>query len=96
VASSDACEYAVLRYGDTAFTMQFHPELTSDYVRDLLSLRQIELPVAMRTRANTADDGSLQAKDVAAEIAEFFKSSTNDGSAGHPMPARERHRSQIR
>ena len=96
VGSSDTCEYAVLRYGDNAFTMQFHPELTSDYVRDLLSLREIDLPVAMRALANRANDESLQAKDVAAEIVEFFKSSTHAASAGRQVPARESRRNEIR
>ena len=96
VGSSDTCEYAVLRYGDQAFTMQFHPELTSDYVRDLLSLREIELPAAMRALANRVNDWSLQAKDVAAEIVEFFKSSDHAASGDRQVPAPESRRKDIR
>lgn len=73
VGSSPTCEYAILRYGSHALTMQCHPELTPEYVQDLLSQHDGFLPEEMRLRTAQVVHQDLQADNVAIEIADFFK-----------------------
>tara|TARA_R110002124_G_scaffold118493_4_gene275823 strand:- start:338 stop:1018 length:681 start_codon:yes stop_codon:yes gene_type:complete len=41
VKGNDFCENAILTYGDKIFTMQPHPEFTTQYIRDLIQARAI-------------------------------------------------------
>ncbi|GLS20749.1 glutamine amidotransferase [Labrys miyagiensis] len=72
VGSSADCENAVLRYGSNVLTYQGHPEITPDYIRDLLQLQGQHLSEAARRNVLRAADACLSASDVVLEIKEMF------------------------
>ncbi len=72
-ASSDFCEYAALVYGDRAFTVQAHPEHSTEFFVDLAEARgrglvpDPVLDAALAQRAKPIDN-----RKVADQIARFF------------------------
>jgi GMP synthase-like glutamine amidotransferase len=68
VGSSADCENAILRYGSTVMTYQGHPEITPDYLRDLLRLQGQHLSKAARRNALGAADAVLSTSDIVHEM----------------------------
>jgi GMP synthase-like glutamine amidotransferase len=68
VGSSADCENAILRYGSTVMTYQGHPEITPDYLRDLLRLQGQHLSEAARRKALGAADAVLSTSDIVHEM----------------------------
>jgi GMP synthase (glutamine-hydrolysing) len=73
LAGSDACPFAILRYGDAALTYQAHPEFTADFIRGLVATRGQALSEEIKTRASAADDADIARARTAAEITAFLK-----------------------
>lgn len=53
IATHPACSYAALAYGETALTVQGHPEFTPSYLRDLIAPKQEQQ--VMRTALTSLD-----------------------------------------
>jgi GMP synthase-like glutamine amidotransferase len=68
VGSSADCENAILRYGSTVMTYQGHPEITPDYLRDLLRLQGQHLSEAARRKALGAANAVLSTSDIVHEM----------------------------
>ena len=69
VGSTPFCKYAALAYGDSALTIQPHPEFSAGYMRDLIEARRDVLPeeVAERGLASVDPDND------SAKFAEWVK-----------------------
>lgn len=65
VASSDTCKYAALAYGNTAFTVQPHPEFGLEFVTALFDARKDMLPQNVNARRHEDHSGPLDAPAVA-------------------------------
>jgi GMP synthase-like glutamine amidotransferase len=72
VGSSTDCENAILRYGSTVMTYQGHPEITPDYLRDLLRLQGQHLSETARRNALGAADAVLSTSDIVLEMKSLF------------------------
>lgn len=72
-ASSDFCQYASLRYGDSVLTIQPHPEFGNDFARALLKARGDVLPDQIKTRADETIGTPLDSERYADRMASFFK-----------------------
>lgn len=73
VGTSDFCPYAALRYGDTAFTVQPHPEINRHYLAGLLRCRgKGVVPEALLAAASQQLNHPSDAALMADEIARFF------------------------
>lgn len=72
--SSDFCRYAALNYGDSIWTMQPHPEIARDYMRDLIEVRGkgVVPEPALATAAAKLDQPTDSAR-VGDDMAAFFK-----------------------
>jgi GMP synthase-like glutamine amidotransferase len=68
VGSSTDCENAILRYGSTVMTYQGHPEITPDYIRDLLRFQGQHLSETARRNALGAADAVLSTSDIVLEM----------------------------
>jgi GMP synthase (glutamine-hydrolysing) len=74
VGSSDFCANAALLYDDHIWTIQPHPEFSSDFVDGLIRTRgKGVVPDALLASAATRLDSPTNNADIAAYIAEFFK-----------------------
>lgn len=73
VGSSDFCKAAMLAYGDTALTIQPHPEFTAEFAQDLLEARRSVLPANIATRAENSLDADLMSGSIADTFEAFFK-----------------------
>jgi GMP synthase (glutamine-hydrolysing) len=74
LAGNDFCEYAVLAYGDTIWTVQPHPEFGSEFIDGLIRTRgRGNVPDAQLEAASATLDTPTDNADVAALMAEFFK-----------------------
>ena len=62
IASSDACPYAITTLGQHILTLQWHPEFSKQYARDLLDLRR---DVFGETASKIAKEGLHQNVDNA-------------------------------
>ncbi|MBB3993565.1 GMP synthase (glutamine-hydrolyzing) [Sulfitobacter undariae] len=75
VGSSDFCANAMLAYGDNIWTVQPHPEFSPEFVDGLIKSRGIGVvPDAQLADASTKLDQPLDRTDIAAHMAQFFKS----------------------
>ncbi len=73
VGSTDFCQYAALQYGNTAYTIQPHPEFTQAYISELLAARKDVLPAEIIAQAeNSIASGDTNSRVVAEKIAGFF------------------------
>jgi len=63
----------MLAYGDTALTVQPHPEFTPAYFEDLLVARSGVLPKNIADQAKARIDVQLTSPDYADEFEVFFK-----------------------
>jgi GMP synthase-like glutamine amidotransferase len=73
LAGSEACPFAILRYGDAALTYQAHPEFTADFIRGLVATRGQALSDDIKIRASAADDAEIARARTSAEITAFLK-----------------------
>ena len=73
-ATSDFCKYAALIYGDRAFTVQAHPEYSTDFIADLARTRGKGLVPQDLLDALPSDQGQhIDDALLASQIATFFK-----------------------
>lgn len=75
IACNDFCENAALVYGDTALTIQAHPEFRDAFVEGLMATRGPGLvpdPLMASARAKMAEGKGTDAARVADRIADFF------------------------
>lgn len=75
VGSSDFCANAMLAYGDSIWTIQPHPEFGSDFIDGLIRTRgKGVVPDNQLEAANSALSLPVNNTDIAAHMAQFFKS----------------------
>lgn len=73
VATSQFCEHAALLYGKTAFSIQAHPEFSTDFTKDLLDVRRTIIPKDRADAADQSFDNMPPTPEVAQQIIRFFK-----------------------
>ena len=73
VGSSSFCRYAALAYGDRAWTIQPHPEFSTDYMADLVDTRGQILPREIADKALASRDRAVSSNRIADHIRTFFK-----------------------
>jgi len=73
VGSSPFCRYAALAYGDRAWSIQPHPEFSTDYMADLVETRGRILPEEIATGALASQGQSLSSASIADHIRAFFE-----------------------
>ncbi len=73
VGSSDFCKAAMLAYGQTALTIQPHPEFTAEFAGDLLDARRNVLPDNIAAQAEDGLDADLMSASIADRFEAFFK-----------------------
>lgn len=80
LASNAFCENAFLGYGRRAFTVQPHPEFSSDLIRDYVTMRRGTgaYPDDMLTQAEADSIHPLDDGKLAAAIARFFLTRSAD------------------
>ncbi len=77
-ASNEFCENAALVYGDSAFTIQAHPEFSDAFVDGLLRTRAPGLvPPDVMAEASARLGHDNDAAAVADQIADFFRKNRN-------------------
>lgn len=75
VGSSDFCANAMLAYSDSIWTIQPHPEFGSDFIDGLIRTRgKGVVPDNQLEAANSALSLPVNNTDIAAHMAQFFKS----------------------
>lgn len=73
VGSSPFCRYAALAYGDSAWSIQPHPEFDTGYMADLVEARGGILPKKIATGALASMDRATSSARIADHIRAFFK-----------------------
>ena len=73
VGSSPFCRYAALAYGDRAWSIQPHPEFSSEFMAGLIEARGGVLPEALARKALADKDRPTSSDRIAAHIKAFFK-----------------------
>lgn len=73
VGSSDSCKFAALSYGDTALTVQPHPEFDLKFVEALFEARKDVLPDQVMARRNDDHTGPLDAALIGDRMAAVLK-----------------------
>lgn len=74
LAGNQFCANGILAYGDTIWTLQPHPEFSTDFVAELIEKRgRGVVPDAILDAATNSLGGSLDAAKIAAFMADFFK-----------------------
>ncbi len=73
VGSSPFCPYAALAYGNTALTVQPHPEFDLEFVKDLFEARKEMLPQEVMARQNDDHTGPLDSATIATMMAKVLK-----------------------
>ncbi len=79
VGSTDFCQYAALSYKGKAYSLQPHPEFTSEFFKKLFAARKAGLPRAALDLAqqSVASDQTTNSAVIAESIADFFKSAAS-------------------
>ncbi|HEY0213742.1 MAG TPA: type 1 glutamine amidotransferase [Paenirhodobacter sp.] len=73
IGCNDFCENAALVYGDTAFTIQPHPEFNDHFIEGMLDKRAPGVvPDALRTRASARLHDPKSSALLGDKIAQFF------------------------
>lgn len=75
IFKSDFCEYAGLSYDKKGFSLQSHPEISSNYMKDLMKERGDILPQDIKKYVINTLDNSLSTDYIADMIIAFFKQS---------------------
>jgi len=73
VGSSPFCQYAALAYGNTALTVQPHPEFGLEFVQDLFETRKDVLPDDVMAREKDDHTGPLDTALIAKMMAKVLK-----------------------
>ncbi|WIY25378.1 type 1 glutamine amidotransferase [Parasedimentitalea psychrophila] len=74
VAGNDFCTNGILAYGDTIWTLQPHPEFSTEFVAALIEKRgRGVVPEAILDAANNGLDQPLDAAKIATFMADFLK-----------------------
>lgn len=73
IGRSAFCENAFVRYGNTAYTMQAHPEFDIAFGKDLMDYRKDSLPADLVDEARAQFDQKIDQSKMANQIARFFK-----------------------
>ncbi len=73
IGASDRCAYAMLAYGNTALTVQPHPEFSPAFMRDLLAARRNVLPADVADAVDVSAGDALTSPDYAQQFEDFFK-----------------------
>lgn len=82
LAESSFCPYAALAYGDTAMSVQPHPEFTAGFQRDIISLRQGTLiPDAIADPALAGLGGETDSDTFGRWITNFFRHAASQAKA---------------
>ncbi len=78
LASSDFCPYAALAYGETAISIQPHPEFTADFQREIITLRHgTAIPAEIADKALAGLDGRTDSEMFGRWITNFFRHAGN-------------------
>lgn len=77
IASSPFCKYAAIAYGDTAFTIQPHPEFGKEFVASLFEARKEMLPPEVLRAKDQDLSGELATVFVADMMARVLKQEHN-------------------
>ncbi len=73
-ATSEFCKHAGFSYKGNAMSIQPHPEFSQDFIRDLVEIRRGSVIPEDQAAAALSDlQRENNAKDFAAQMAEFFK-----------------------
>lgn len=77
LAGSDFCPFGILEYPDRAISMQPHPEIETDYEKDLIDFRRADgiFPDDVSGEALETLDQPLDAKQIAKSIVNFLNTS---------------------
>lgn len=70
---SEGCDLAAFSIGRTVWTTQYHPEMSPDFVDDLVAEYGLKLPPEVATRARASLDRPADERQIATLIAEFFE-----------------------
>ena len=70
--STDFCQYAFLRYGKKAMSMQPHPEFETEFLEDLLRLRGNDLPEHIVKAAKDSVGPPMDSKEIGIQMRDFF------------------------
>ena len=82
LASSEFCENAILRYGDTIWTIQAHPEFSAEVVRGLVEHRgKGVVPDALLQSALAASTEGTDRLRIGTHMAEFFLRAAREAAA---------------
>lgn len=73
IGASDFCAYAMLAYGNTALTVQPHPEFSPAFLCDLLAARRNVLPADIAEAVEVRPGETLTSPDYAQQFEDFFK-----------------------
>lgn len=73
IGKTDFCAHAMLAYGDTALSVQPHPEINAEYMAALLKVRASLLPAEILRVAEESLSSELQTTEMADMFTEFFK-----------------------
>lgn len=73
IGSSPFCKYAALAYGNTALSVQPHPEFDLEFVEDLFEARKDMLPDEVKARQNDDNSGPLDTATIATMMAKVLK-----------------------
>lgn len=77
LASSETCANAMMRIGETVFTVQAHPEFSREYASDLLEARGPGVvPDALLNVARAGQNDPLHNCELAEQIATFLKTAS--------------------
>ncbi|TPP07175.1 type 1 glutamine amidotransferase [Rhizobium glycinendophyticum] len=72
VGKTEACENAVIRYGDWGLSYQPHPEFTPSFFEGLAEARKAAIPQSLFERVKKVD-APIATDRIAREIGEFFE-----------------------
>lgn len=73
IGSSKTCPNAVVLYGETAYSIQAHPEFSATFIRDLMKLREDQLPEPLIKEAICTMDQQMEPSFYADNISKYFK-----------------------
>ena len=73
VASNSFCKYAALVYGNKAYTIQCHPELTTEFTERLIKYKKDKFPQTTYESAIESLKQKPKTKNLIDSIALFFK-----------------------
>ena len=73
IASNDFCKYAGFAYRGKAMSFQPHPEMTSEFVRELIKIRAgVVFPQELADAALANADQPHDSDEIAKQMAEFY------------------------